>query len=210
MKLIHKEYSSIELMAVCDSNYRFTFIDVGSNGKASNSSLVKHSMLFQKMQNNTLNIPNDRPVSINGDPLPFVFVGDEAFGLSPHMLRPYGGENISPQEKIFNYRLSRARLYIECAFGILTNKWRIFHRPLDVNVESAETIIKTCCTLHNFVIERDGVDVENTLNVIGLFEGDAVVKPQVPRSALAIREKFAEYFCSEEGSVPWQAKLTVV
>jgi len=57
---------------------------------------------------------------------------------------------------VFNYRLSRARRFIECLFGILTNKWRIFHRPLNVNIELAIDIIKACVVLHNFVRLRDG------------------------------------------------------
>lgn len=202
-----EKYFSMVLLAVCDSNYRFTFVDIVSHGKASDSSVYTNSVLFQKMKENTLSIPNDRPVSIDGDPLPFTFIGDETFGLSTHILRPYSDKNLSQKKKIFNYRLSRARRYIECAFGILTNKWRIFHKPFNVNVRNAETIIKACCTLHNFVREREGIDFENTLNVIGLYEGNAIMQPGVPRSALTIREKFAEYFSSEEGSVTWQARM---
>lgn len=194
------------LLAVCDANYRFIFVDIGSYGKASDSSIYKNSELFRKINEGTLNLPNDRPVSINGDPLPYTFVGDEAFGLSKHMLRPYGGKNLSQKKKIFNYRLSRARRYVECSFGILTNKWRIFHRPLDVNVKNAETIIKACCTLHNFVRERDGVDFEHTLNVVGL-QDEAFRQPGGSRSATEIREKFADYFSSHEGSVSWQRNL---
>lgn len=78
---------------------------------------------------------------------------------------------------------------------------------MDVNVRNAEIIIKACCTLHNFVRERDGVDFENTLNVIGLDEGEAEIQPGGPRSALTIRDKFVEYFSSEEGSVPWQGRM---
>lgn len=203
----YKKYFSMVLLAVCDSNYRFIFIDVGSFGKASDSSIYKNSLLFKKMQDNTLNIPDARPVSPNGDPLPFVLVGDEAFPLSTHMMRPYGGKYLSEMRKTFNYRISRARRYIECTFGILTNKWRIFHRPIDVSVESAETFIRACCILHNFIRERDGVDFDNTLNVVGLDEGDAVLQQGNHRSALTIREKFAQYFSSEEGSVPWQARV---
>lgn len=195
------------LLALCDTNYRFTYVDIGSYGKASDSSIYKSSDLYQKMQQNTLSIPSDKPVSANGDPLPFIFIGDEAFGLSTHMLRPYGGKNLPDKKKIFNYRLSRARRYIESASGILTNKWRIFHRPLDVKVENAENIIRACCTLHNFVRERDGVEFENTLNVVGLNDGNGALQAGGPRSALTIREKFTEYFSSEEGSVPWQARL---
>ncbi|XP_064108616.1 uncharacterized protein LOC135216990 [Macrobrachium nipponense] len=201
-----KKYFSMVVLAVCDANYRFTFIDVDSYGKASDSSIYKNSNLYQKMQQDTLNIPSDKPVSTNGDPLPFVFVGDEAFGLSTHMLCPYGGKNLQHKKKIFNYRLSRARRYIESAFAILTNKWRIFHRPLDLHVENAENIIRACCTLHNFVRERDGVQFENTLNVVGLTDGDGAIQAGCPRSAITIREKFSDYF-SSIGSVSWQDRM---
>lgn len=153
------------------------------------------------MTENTLNIPKAKPLLSDGDPFPFTFVGDEAFGLSINMLRPYGGRNLSHQKKIFNYRLSRARRYIECCFGILTNKWRIFHRPLNVKFEKAEMIIKACCTLHNFVRERDGVDFDNTLEMIGL-----IIKT-CERSAIKIRDKLGEYFCSEAGSLPRQENV---
>lgn len=92
--------------------------------------------------------------------MPFVIVGDEAFGLSLNVMRPYGGKHLSTQKKVFNYRLLRARRFIECTFGIFSNKWRIFHRPLNVSDEFAEDIIKACVILHNFVRIQDG----NTLN----------------------------------------------
>ena len=110
------------------------------------------------------------------------------------------------QKKIFNYRLSRARRYIESAFGILTNKWCIFQRPLDLNVENAEIVIRACCALHNFVRERDGVQFEHTLNVEGLIDGDRIRQTGCPRLAITVREKFAEYFCSV-GSVSWQNRM---
>lgn len=199
----YKKYFSIVLLAVCDSNYRFTYIDTGSYGKASDSSVFKNSTLLKKIKDNTLNIPKSKPLSTGGDSVPFTFIGDEAFGLSTYMQRPYGGKNLTQQKKIFNYRLSRARRYIECSFGILTNKWRIFHRPLNLKVENAESIIRACCVLHNFVRNRDGFDFENTLNVIGLNEDESITR-ECERSAFTIREKFAQYFSSEEGSVPWQ------
>ena len=168
----YKKYFSMVLLAACDANYRFTFLDVGSYGKASSPSIYKNSDLYKKMKQNSLKIPDDYPVSANGEPLPLVFVGEEGLGLSTHLLRPYGGKNLQHKKKIFNYRLSRTRQYIESAFGILTNKWRIFHRPLDLNVENAENVNRACCALHNFVRERDGVQFEHTLNVEVLIDGD--------------------------------------
>jgi hypothetical protein len=35
-----------------------------------------------------------------------------------------------------------------------TNKWRIFHRAIDVYPVFCDVIVKTCCILHNFVRQR--------------------------------------------------------
>lgn len=204
----YKKYFSMVLLAACDSNFRFTFVDIGSYGRAADSAIFKSSLLHQKLQNNTLDIPDPSPISTDGQPLPFVFIGDEAFGISRNVLRPYGGKGIPADRQIFNYRLSRARTCIEQAFGILTNKWRIFHKAINVNVDHAYLIIRACCILHNFVRERDGVNYETMDYIYGLESGENHERPQqgIPRSAQQNRERFTEYFISPEGeaAVPWQ------
>ena len=54
-------------------------------------------------------------------------------------------------QRIFNYRQSRARRTSESAFGILVARWRIFLTViclLDVNVDK---VIKATCILHNYL-----------------------------------------------------------
>nr|CAH7754653.1 unnamed protein product [Callosobruchus chinensis] len=153
----YKHYFSIVLLAVCDANYSFTYIDVGAYGKSSDSAIFKDN-----------DLPEANSLIENNDNIPHVIVGDEAFGLHDNVMRPYGGHHLSYQQKIFKYRLSRARRYIECTFGILSNKWRILHRPVNVNIDLAENIVKICCILHNFVRSRDGYAYDDTLMVTGL------------------------------------------
>ena len=57
---------------------------------------------------------------------------------------------------------------MECAFGILSNKWRIFQRSLNVSPEFAVVIVKDCVVLHSFVRERYGCKFEDALTVNGL------------------------------------------
>lgn len=106
---------------------------------------------------------------------------------------------------MFNYRLSRARRFIECTFGIFSNKWRIFHRPLNVSEEFAEDIIKACVILHNFVRIWDGntLDFEDTLSYEGLIDEHGSPDNTSGKAATSIREQFADYFMGA-GEVPWQ------
>ncbi|PNF31399.1 hypothetical protein B7P43_G04087 [Cryptotermes secundus] len=68
---------SFLLMAWVDSNYRFLFVDIGGCGTSVDSTIFNYSTM------NTLGIPQARllPNDDNGQPVPFVLVADEAFGL---------------------------------------------------------------------------------------------------------------------------------
>lgn len=118
------------------------------------------------------------------------------------IMRPYPVKKLTWRERIFNYRLSRARRYVECSFGILANKWRIFHRPLDVSIDLADIIVKACCVLHNFVKQQDGYNFEDTL--ICPLESIPSIGTRGNNIGVQTRDHFRHYFCSKEGSVPWQ------
>jgi hypothetical protein len=57
---------------------------------------------------------------------------------------------------------------VECAFGILSNKCKIFQRPLNVRTDFAVAVDKACIVVHNFVRERDGYKFEDALTVTDL------------------------------------------
>jgi hypothetical protein len=104
-----------------------------------------------------LELPSERPLAGTERPdVPYFLVGDEGFALNRNTLRPFRGYNLSVNNNVYKYRLCRLWSYVECAFGILSSKWRIFQRPLNVNPGFAVDIVKTCVFLHNFVRERDG------------------------------------------------------
>lgn len=44
---------------------------------------------------------------------------------------------------------------VENAFGILSAKWYIFHRPMETKVSTSIIVVKAACVLHNFLIERN-------------------------------------------------------
>lgn len=161
---------------------------------------------WHNMINNTLNLPGPTSLLNTNIALPYVFVGDEAFALHQNLLRPYNSQMLDAEKSVFNYRLTRARRYVECTFGILANKWRIFHRPLNVSLDLAVDVVKACCLLQNFIHKEEGVKgVQESLSGCELEEFLPFDSTEmVPTTANEIRDKYKEYFNSEYGSVPWQ------
>ena len=122
-------------------------------GSSSDSDVFKNSTFGKLLESNKRNIPDPRvlPSDAEGLSMPSVLVGEETFALSEHVLRPYPNKMLTFLKRIYNYRLSRARRRVECTFGILANKWRIFHRSIDVKPDFCDNIVKACCVLHDYV-----------------------------------------------------------
>lgn len=201
----YKGYASVVLMAVADSDYRFVYVDIGSYGKDYDSKVFKMSSLWKSIENKEQDLPSAQYLPrMPTFKVPYFFVGDEAFALHQHLLRPFSGHNLTISKRIFNYRLCRAWRYVECTFGILSNKWRIFHRAINLKPEYAVDIIKACVVLHNFVRNRDGYLIEDTFTITG--REDLPGEPTVRGGTTGnnIRNTLAEYFLTETESVSWQ------
>ncbi|XP_040207240.1 protein SLX4IP isoform X1 [Rana temporaria] len=197
----YKNYFSIVLMAIVDSAHNFVAVDVGAYRTVGDSKIFRTSPMGRKILEGKFNIPSPRPIEEGGDPLPFVFVADEAFSLSNNIMKPYPKRGLDFNGKIFNYRLSRARRQVECAFGILANKWRIFQSTIQLKPSHVDMIVKSACSLHNFVLQRERYANDLLDHNMEDLEWPSV---RYPDHAANIREKFAQYFMSPAGELPWQ------
>jgi hypothetical protein len=223
----YKKFFSIVLMAMCDSKYCFTLIDLGANGRENDAHIFNNSDMCRAIVNNELDIPGSS--FIRGHKLPYVIVSDEIFGLKPWLMKPYGGNGLLQEEEIFNYRLSRCRRTIENTFGILCARWRIFRRPIRAKPETVDVIVKACVCLHNYLRltynahyvpvgfvdhQHDNGDIipgdwrQMTVEDTGAMQALRVGRAHNRYSfdANAVRKKFKDYFVSREGTVPWQTK----
>ncbi|XP_031788657.1 uncharacterized protein LOC107981186 [Nasonia vitripennis] len=178
-------------MAICDYKRRFTWFNFGDFGCNSDSSVFKQTDLSRLLENNRINIPKPRKITNTNIQTSFVYVNDEIFGLSEHIMKPFSRRrDLGKEEKIFNYRLSRARLNIECAFGILSEKWLILQQPLAFLLENTELVVTSSLGLHNFLLyENDEEDIE-------YIQENYVTEPerQSIKSGAIIRERFKIYF----------------
>ena len=221
----YKGFYSIVLLAICDAKYNFTLVDIGQYGSNNDAGVLSNSVIGQRLNQKELAIPS--PTPLNGcelDPLPYFFVGDEAFPLKENMMRPYPGK-LDEAERVYNYRLSRARRVVENAFGLLRTRWRIFARPIKASVESVESFTFAAIALHNYLRQTDNA-MYCPSGFVDSYEKNGTIKPGEWRkyqttdgclqnlgnvrgsrpnsNAKNIREAIKKYVNSEEGSVEWQ------
>lgn len=219
----YKHTHSIVLMALADANYKFTYINVGAPGRDADGGVYLNCSLSQALENNTMNIPHAKPLPGRRTPVPYVVIADDAFALKSYMIKPFANKNLSVPERIFNYRLSRARRIIENVFGIVSARFRVLRKTVELSPPKVQKIVCAVCVLHNFLMSRTRsvalytprgtFDAENEDGTItsGSWRNEATtlepLRRNVPRNATTmaknVREEFKEYF-SREGEVPWQ------
>lgn len=208
----YKGFFSIILFAVVDPEYNFTYLCIGGNGRAGDAAIWDECALKQALENNALNLAPHH-----------VLVADDAFPLKPYIMKPYSKKKCTEAERIFNYRLSRARRISENAFGILSWRFRIFQRPIELKVDTIDKVIWAACSLHNWIKHKHPTDTCTLADAEDLNSGDIIhgrwrevpyrfpsISRVYPGNHYAqdgeqVRKKYAEYFVNA-GSVPWQWK----
>lgn len=153
------KYFPIVVQCVADANYKFSTIDVGAYGKQSDGGMFSSSNICNRLETDNFNMPEDKLLPNSDILVPYVLLGDETYPITPYLMGPYSGQNLTNEERNYNFRLSRARRSIECAFGLLDANWKCLKNELLVHPKRVDTIVKCVCLLHNIVIDKEGCNV---------------------------------------------------
>ena len=129
------------------------YIDVGAPGAGSDAGVLAASSLGRVLNQpelcNMPSIPADERLKVE-----YHVIGDDVFGLTERMMKPFPNQTSNDAERIFNYRFSRARRVIECAFGLMVTRFPIFRGIIRQNQERATKTVKAAACLHNFLLEE--------------------------------------------------------
>ncbi|CAK6963599.1 Protein ALP1-like [Scomber scombrus] len=113
---------------------------------------------------------------------------------------------LEEDKRIFNPCLSRACCISENAFGILTQCFKVYKRPAEVNPVLADSIVKAtsilCNYLHHEVQRQVGQD-DSFDNADGTLCIQEIQRPRGNRPSsetLYIQDTFEQYFVSVAGS----------
>ena len=215
----YKGFHSIILMGLVDADYKFIWSEVGANGACSDTQVFNNSDFKTAIENRELNIPLAQPVVDGERPVPYYFIGDDAFALRTWLMKPYALRDLTRHSRIFNYRLSRARRVVENGFGILGSRFRCFGTCMGQEPATVGKITLACLSLHNLMrlryptLQNADVDVGDLEN--GRWRDDVhfldVDNPPGGNRAVVVakdqRDYLRDYVNSPGGSVPWQDRM---
>jgi hypothetical protein len=154
------------------------------------------------------------------------FIGDEAFRLGENLKKVFPGQHPKgSKERIFNYRICRARVVIENVFDLASSVFRVFRKRMLLEPVKAQLVVMTIACLHNFLrrnpdsaalytppgmfnYEENGQVTECSWRTMGnenmasLFLIRKIARKPCLK-AKEIREELAAYFLSKE-RVEWR------
>ena len=219
----YKGFFSIVMLALVDGDYRFLWVDAGTNGACSDAQIWNDCELKEMIEDQQLGLPDPEPVVEGERALPYFIVGDDAFALTTYLQKPFSKRRLTKEERIFNYRLSRARRIVENAFGILVNRFRCMLTTLRLKPKTCEVVVLACCCLHNILRNNspgylkglvDEEDEDHNLIPAPWRDTDELIGGERIRArntgsteAKDVREYLKVHFNSPEGAVEWQDRM---
>lgn len=129
----YKGYYRLVPLGVCDANYFLCYL----------------ISVHMALSTNDSDILDNLEMGIR--PLPFFLLGDEIFPWRPWLLRQYAGRILPRDERVYNYRYSRAQKNIENRFGILAARWSIFLTRIRALMENVEIYVCAYMALQNYL-----------------------------------------------------------
>ncbi|KAL8552100.1 hypothetical protein ACS0TY_000963 [Phlomoides rotata] len=178
------------VLAVCDTNMWFVYVLPGWESSASDARVLRDSV--------------NRPHGLNV-PVGNYYLCDNGYANSEGFMAPYRGvryhlnewgpaaaQPANPQEH-FNMRHTKARNFIERAFGIMKMRWGILRSASFYPIQTQTRLIMACFLLHNFIRLEMEVDLMEILY-------DATPSPQHEE-----HEDGVDYIGTFEATNEWTA-----
>lgn len=193
----HYQAYGINIQAACDRYCRFVFAALAAPGGTNDIAAYRKTKL---------------PELIEGLPLGKYVVGDNAYICSEHLLTPFSGDQRrDPAKDAYNFYLSQLRIRIEMTFGLFVNKWRIFRRPLQVELKNTGKLFLCATRLHNYCINEKlatgdatdpGIEASETLAAGGFLPSAAAGTVSSVRGNSMMRDILLERIESESLTRP--------
>lgn len=141
--LNRKGFFSMNLQAIADGDRRFLYMSLATAGGTHDSLAWSVSSLGHHLRNCPL-------------PEGFWIAGDDAYACSSSLVSPYSSQACRKDntKDDFNHYLSKSRINVECAFGILVRRFGVLRIPMGYSLKNIAAITEACMKLHNICIDN--------------------------------------------------------
>jgi hypothetical protein len=175
-----KGFFSMNLQAMCDATRKFTYASLKCCGSTHDSLAFAVSTLAAFLDSGKL-------------PSGYWIAADEAYALSEQMITPYSGNGLPQDKDAFNFLLSSLRINIECAFGMLVQRWGVLWRKLRVSLPHCCLVVFTCILLHNYCIDTKQVLPDESNTATWFYQDEVADAQRQPTSHSNLRD----HLCSK-------------
>ena len=133
----YKKLFSIVLMALADYDYNFLFVDIGFQGCISDGGVFRNYDFYGAPVCNEINLPLPTEVPPlnpgwnSAEPLPFVFVGDDAFPLTNWENEALSFDRIDRRGKVVQFLDALAKIH--SGYGAIDSAY--FHQEFACNLK---------------------------------------------------------------------------
>ena len=146
-----KHKFGLNCQAVSDARGRFLDVSIIYGGSTSDCLAFEGSDLYKRCTRGLMKQDVGKH--------PFVLFGDNAYLNSSFMATPYPNVSNDPGKKTkddYNFYHSQLRIRVECAFGMLVQRWGILCSTFPRNIRTRKVIatVIALTKLHNFCIDE--------------------------------------------------------
>ena len=134
------------MQAICDHRRRFLGLSILYGGSSSDLLAFEGSPLRVLLEKEGFLAPG------------LCIFGDNAYVNRNFMATPYPNVSGDSEKDSYNFFHSQLRINIECAFGMLVQRWGFLRKkaPAKYTIAKIISTVSCLCSLHNFLIENNG------------------------------------------------------
>ena len=121
-----------------------------------------------------LEVPAPEPKRKEGPDLHYFLLGDNTFVLMPWLVKTYSRRQLTREERVANYRISRGSRVVENTFVILASRFRALLVTMEQRPKVVRYIVLTCVVL--LMTHQEGADrAPNLADDIAALQNEQVV-----------------------------------
>jgi hypothetical protein len=154
-----KGHLSQNVLVVCNFKIEFTYILASWEGSAHDSTVYRNARYHNGFITPAGKYWLGDAGYLNTDTILVLYRGTRYYLKETRL----AGKKPENSKELFNLRHVSLRNVIKRIFGVIKRKYQILRTPSEYSMATQTCIILACCTLHNFVWSREGVNADKHL-----------------------------------------------